>query len=145
VDAARGRLSPIGLVQRVIEQLVRLLGLDELVRRSLLNDELNIVRVPLEIPIASEVVECHVLHLSDLHLDGVPDSGVRLCRMLAAVRCDLCIITGDFVDPAVSNLIEVEIRLGRLIDSINAPHGVFAVLGDHDPDELLAIATSPSS
>ena len=131
-------LSPLGLAQRAVVIAVRLLRLDRLVQRSLLDYRLSTVCVPLDADLISEH-GCRILHLSDLHLDGVPDSGARLCAELGSLACDLCVITGDFVDPSVGDLLEVERRLNRLLASLKAPYGVFAVLGDHDPDGLVHV------
>jgi predicted MPP superfamily phosphohydrolase len=73
-----------------------------------------------------------ILHLSDLHLDGVAGLGAYLAKMLAPLRPDLCVMTGDYrfeIDgpcrPACREMAEV-------LPHIHARDGIMAVLGNHD-------------
>jgi len=73
-----------------------------------------------------------LLHLSDLHLDGVAGLGAYLAAMLEPLRPDLCVMTGDYrfeIDgpcrPACREMAEV-------LPRIHARDGIMAVLGNHD-------------
>lgn len=71
-----------------------------------------------------------ILHLSDLHCgpwvaDGHLRRGVARAREL---RPDLAVITGDFL--SVSALYAP--RCGRILEALDAPLGVWGVLGNHD-------------
>src|SRR5690242_7787954 len=76
--------------------------------------------------------------IADLHA-GAPHVGedriAGLVDRVASQRADLILLLGDFIDPTVPGGTEVAPeavakRLGRL----EAPLGVFAVLGNHDWD-----------
>ncbi len=74
--------------------------------------------------------------ISDLHAGAPHVDEPRIARLVAAVnRCrpDLVVLLGDFVDPEVKlgSPVTVEAVAGRLA-ALRAPHGVIAVLGNHD-------------
>jgi predicted MPP superfamily phosphohydrolase len=83
-----------------------------------------------------ELAGLRVAVISDLHA-GAPHVGeARIARLVAAVnrrRPDLVVLLGDFVDPEVKlgSPVTVEAVAGRLA-ALRAPHGVIAVLGNHD-------------
>lgn len=72
-----------------------------------------------------------IAHLSDLHYDGAMTAAhmTRIAAITNALRPDMVAFTGDFVtarkgfDGAA---------LAHFLRSLNAPDGVFAVLGNHD-------------
>ncbi|MEW5826128.1 MAG: metallophosphoesterase [Candidatus Bipolaricaulota bacterium] len=71
-----------------------------------------------------------VLHLSDLHLDSRPGAQnlEQAIAVAASIQPDLIAITGDFVSGFRGAGFEIIARL----DALDAPHGVVAVLGNHD-------------
>lgn len=73
-----------------------------------------------------------ILHLSDMHLDGVPGLLESLQKLLPTLEYDLCVITGDFrFGKRTFSKKEIEPSL-ELLKSIDAPLGTYAVLGNHD-------------
>src|SRR4051794_8495562 len=95
---AFGGVTLIGLTQRGTLFGARLLGLHSVVNESLVDYRatVNEVLMPIEL-----VGLCggSIMHLSDLHLEGIPDSCSRLCEALSSISADVCVITGDFIDP----------------------------------------------
>jgi predicted MPP superfamily phosphohydrolase len=78
-----------------------------------------------------------VLQISDLHIRSIPDQGDRLCKLLKNLECDLCVMTGDF-HLGRFYLLDETVRITRkIIESIRAPLGIWGVLGNHDPIELV--------
>ena len=73
-----------------------------------------------------------ILHLSDLHLDGMLDSGQALGEIVRELDYDLCVITGDFRFRTVADYGETLKRMTALIKKLSCPDGCFAVLGNHD-------------
>lgn len=70
--------------------------------------------------------------LTDLHLGGGTTRGIvrRACRMVMEAQPDLIALTGDFASEGSG-----ERRLRQLTEDLSgiaAPHGVFAVPGNHD-------------
>jgi predicted MPP superfamily phosphohydrolase len=86
--------------------------------------------------LAPELVGMRVLHLSDLHLGPrwMPALDVLIDR-LREDPPDLILFTGDFIEnkwdhrPALSNV-------RRLVVGLMAKVGVYAILGNHDPQVL---------
>lgn len=71
-----------------------------------------------------------LVHLSDLHVGSAVPAWF-LARVVETVRRlapDVIVLTGDFVHTNP----EGPEKLARLLGKLHAPHGVFAVLGNHD-------------
>ncbi|MBI3464243.1 MAG: phosphodiesterase YaeI [Planctomycetes bacterium] len=91
--------------------------------------EVNQVRVPLA-GLSTEHPGLKVVHLTDFHLRRhMPLKYVsRSIAVAAAQRADIVVLTGDFVHRGFRN-----VRLVReLLKGLDAPLGVYAVLGNHD-------------
>jgi len=71
-----------------------------------------------------------ILHLTDFHFTGrIGKEFFREVAMLAgALKPDLIALTGDFVDNA--DCID---WIPETLGSLTAPHGVYFILGNHDP------------
>jgi len=79
-----------------------------------------------------------ILQISDLHLNpSITNSFLnKLQHSIEALKPDLIVFTGDFI--CYSNLLEPE-RLAHFFQSLHAPYGCFAILGNHDYDECVSI------
>ena len=78
-----------------------------------------------------------LLHLSDLHL------GLRwgraydkLIEQVQADPPDLILFTGDFVEDRYDHRVGLPLVL-RLFAGLKATHGVYGILGNHDPDVMM--------
>ena len=83
-----------------------------------------------------ELAGLRVAVISDLHAGAPHVDEARIARLVAAVnrrRPDLVVLLGDFVDPDVKlgSPVTAEAVAERLA-ALRAPHGVIAVLGNHD-------------
>ncbi len=73
-----------------------------------------------------------ILHLSDTHLDGVPGLLEKLQEEIPKLNYDLCFFTGDFrFGKGAYHPAQLAPTL-QLLECINAPLGVFGILGNHD-------------
>jgi len=73
-----------------------------------------------------------ILHLSDTHLDGVPGLLEKLQEEIPKLKYDLCVFTGDFrFGKGAFHPAQLAPTL-QLLESIEAPLGVFGILGNHD-------------
>lgn len=83
-------------------------------------------------PAAAEPIT--ILHLSDLHLDlDMPRLLPVILENLYAVRCDLAVLTGDYLECPQSGHAEALEGMGRILDALGEPPlGRFGVLGNHD-------------
>lgn len=77
-----------------------------------------------------------VLHLSDLHIDGVDGLADKLHNILSELRPDICLMTGDYRFEDDGPCHRVYPRMLRIVESISARHGTFAILGNHDVSEI---------
>lgn len=73
-----------------------------------------------------------ILHLSDLHIDGVDGLAEVLAERVRDVEADVCAMTGDYRFDVEGSCSEVYPRMRTVIDAIRCEHGVMAILGNHD-------------
>lgn len=73
-----------------------------------------------------------ILQLSDLHIDGMLDSGESLKRIIDGLDFDLCVLTGDFRFRTVHDYGETTRRMESLMEVLTCPEGVLGILGNHD-------------
>lgn len=71
-----------------------------------------------------------ILQLSDLHLENISISAEQLYEKLKGESFDLIALTGDFLDR--KRTIPKLIPYLKVINKLNAKHGIYAVLGNHD-------------
>jgi len=73
-----------------------------------------------------------ILHLSDIHADGIVDGGADLCKLLASIKADICVITGDYRFKTHSSERETIRIMAKILGAINTPMGMWGILGNHD-------------
>jgi len=78
-----------------------------------------------------------ILHLSDLHIEAIPDGCESLRRILLGIQADLCVVTGDFRFGTSGASDEAIQLLKKLFEGLAYADGVFAVLGNHDGHDLI--------
>ncbi|WP_419661324.1 conserved uncharacterized protein, DUF46, metallophosphoesterase-like [Desulfosarcina variabilis str. Montpellier] len=112
------------------------LGLYERGRRNALNIRLNQVTLEFEdLPTAFDGYT--ILLLTDLHLDGLAGLYERIHALVAPLHVDLCLFGGDYRTELSGPYNKVLLRLRRLLRTIDARDGVYAVLGNHDCIEMV--------
>jgi predicted MPP superfamily phosphohydrolase len=115
----------------VFERLLRLLGLYQRGVDNARRLELRELELTFEdLPEAFDGFT--VLHLSDLHLDGMPELDRLVLERLAGRSFDLCVLTGDYRTELHGPIRATMEALGRLVRGIESREGVVAVLGNHD-------------
>lgn len=79
-----------------------------------------------------------ILQFSDLHLQPrVPDFFLKKLRIkIQKLKPDLIVFTGDFLCHSV---LQEKARMKEFLNSLYAPYGCFAVLGNHDYQECVSI------
>jgi predicted MPP superfamily phosphohydrolase len=73
-----------------------------------------------------------ILHLTDLHIDSIPGFTAFLTEKIKSVEFDICLLTGDFRMDRSGSFSHILKPLKVLSKYLEAPFGVFAVLGNHD-------------
>jgi hypothetical protein len=79
-----------------------------------------------------------LLHISDIQAPAVGSYEARAFATMRSLRPDLVIFTGDLLQPLPPATYAGELpKIGRLLASLDAPLGKFAVGGDVDPPLVL--------
>jgi uncharacterized protein len=73
-----------------------------------------------------------ILHLTDLHIDSIPGFTAFLTEKIKRLEFDICLLTGDYRMDRSGSFNHILRPLKVLSKYIQAPSGVFAVLGNHD-------------
>ncbi len=77
-----------------------------------------------------------ILHLSDLHIDGVPGLAERTAELVSTLPVDVCVMTGDYRFEIAGSCDQVYPRMKLILEAIRSRHGVFGILGNHDVAEI---------
>ena len=78
-----------------------------------------------------------ILHLSDLHFDGMPGLEHRALEIWGDREVDLCVLTGDYRNRLHGPRETAMQSLDTLIAGIRSRHGFLAVLGNHDDSHMV--------
>jgi predicted MPP superfamily phosphohydrolase len=116
---------------KVFKFILRITGLYE---RGILNaEDILLKKMPLFFPNLPKAFDGFtILHLSDLHLDGMKNLEDRILNILGDQTVDLCVLTGDYrteLHGLHKHIIE---KLKYLIERIHSKHGFVGILGNHD-------------
>ena len=125
--------------RHVIRPLLKLfLQISGLYKRGVANALSPVVRkLELGFPdLPEEFDGFQLLHLSDLHIDGVDGLAESLRPLLSELKPDMCVMTGDYRFEDDGSCRRVYPRMRAVVESISAEHGIFATLGNHDAAEI---------
>lgn len=78
-----------------------------------------------------------VLHLSDLHIEGMVDHGEALHDFLKPLQYDMCVITGDFRFLTFGPFYDTVAFTQRICQALDREKPLLGILGNHDFLELL--------
>lgn len=79
-----------------------------------------------------------ILHLTDIHADGLAGLADSLCARLRHLPVDLCVLTGDYRYRVRGACDQVYHNMERILGAIQARYGIVGVLGNHDAAEKVA-------
>lgn len=74
-----------------------------------------------------------LLHLTDLHLDGMPDLDAVIAGLVRDRAVELSVWTGDYRWHMHGAHEQVLSGIGRIVAAISASDGQYATMGNHDP------------
>lgn len=94
-------------------------------------------RIDIKLPLPRRRKSIKAIQLSDLHFDSnFPNTLLgKLQRRIKSEQPDLIMITGDFL---CNSQLQAKGLLQRFLKDLQAPLGIYAVLGNHDYDRFLA-------
>jgi hypothetical protein len=100
-------------------------------RRAL---DLRLVELTLSHPdLPPEFDGYRLLHLTDLHLDGMPNLDAVIAGLVRKKPVDLAVWTGDYRWRVHGTHEQVMPALAGIVAAISASDGHYATLGNHDP------------
>jgi predicted MPP superfamily phosphohydrolase len=73
-----------------------------------------------------------ILHLSDLHLDGLEGLAESIVATIGDREVDLCVLTGDYRTRLHGLNRHIMVGLNYLVSNIRSRHGFIGILGNHD-------------
>lgn len=120
----------------IFKGLLKCLGLWKKGLSNAMDYRLNAVKVAIR-RLPESFNGFKILHLSDIHSDGLVDNGDRLLKLIKGVEFDLCVITGDFRFLTFDDYEPSLIKTKDLLDGLNCPYGTFGILGNHDFIEMV--------
>src|SRR5215813_4068726 len=80
-----------------------------------------------------------LLHLSDIHADGLSGLSEHLSRRLQDLQVDVCVLTGDYRYKLHGASHNVYPHMEKILASINARSGIVGILGNHDSLEKVPV------
>lgn len=83
-----------------------------------------------------------LLHLSDLHIDFLPQLVEAVGRLITDVEVDLAILTGDYYGRYGQEDAELAQPYQTIFRAINSRDGIVAILGNHDSAGVADIMAS---
>ncbi|MFH2000729.1 MAG: metallophosphoesterase, partial [Planctomycetota bacterium] len=121
----------LSFLRRSLTWFFRLLNVLERGEKNALDIQVNPVRFEFEnLPKAFDGYK--ILHLSDLHIDGLAGLTETICGKIQGLEYDLCLLSGDYRFEIYGPFHNVAHHMGILIDAIEAPDGIIGILGNHD-------------
>ena len=127
-----GKMSPIDYLLPTVKQALRLTGLYQRGVANARDVQITTHELTFEqLPPAFDGYR--LLHLSDFHIDSLPGLEDVISEHLASLPCDGCVFTGDYRFLAFGDYApQVQQPLQKIVRSVRAHDGIYAVLGNHD-------------
>jgi predicted MPP superfamily phosphohydrolase len=76
-----------------------------------------------------------ILHISDLHVERLTRREEKVLALIDEAQPDLILISGDYLNLSYTRDPRTHAEVRQLLAKIEAPHGVYAVLGSPPVDE----------
>jgi uncharacterized protein len=141
--AKRGRKSFRGKQHRALFALLRvalrLTGLRRRGEHNALTPGVREIRLTYD-HLPESFCGFKMLHLTDLHADGLIGLAEAISERLVALEVDLCVLTGDYRFEVNGPCHNIYHPMKRILQNVNARLGIVGVLGNHDvSDEIPAL------
>ena len=78
-----------------------------------------------------------ILHLSDLHVDFLPETLDAALELASGARFDICVLTGDYRKRVSVPFDHILPDFERLVAQVQAQGGIYAILGNHDCADMV--------
>ncbi len=121
-------------------QLLRIFGLYERGVRNARNLRLKHLDLAFQ-DLPAEFDGFRILHLSDLHVDFLPETLDAALELVSGARFDICVLTGDYrkrvSGPFEHILPDFERLVARIGGQMPTRGGIYAILGNHDCADMV--------
>jgi predicted MPP superfamily phosphohydrolase len=124
------------LMHALLKRGLRCMGLYSRGVRNALRPELRQIRFVFD-TLPEAFHGFRILHLSDLHADGLVGLAEALAPQLQSLEVDLCVLTGDYRFRTFGPCCQVYPNMARILASVQARHGIMGILGNHDVSEMV--------
>lgn len=131
-------MSPLVGAEQLMERGFRWSGLYGFGRRNAGNPRLTEAEFRFaDLPAAFDGFR--IVFLSDLHVGGgAPENMAAAALLVEGLGADLAVLGGDYQNWSKPDGAEAAARMAPLLAAMTPPHGVVAVLGNHDSHEIVA-------
>ncbi|MGK7393013.1 MAG: metallophosphoesterase [Candidatus Cyclobacteriaceae bacterium M3_2C_046] len=133
------RISTISLVDYALPFVSFFLKTSRLYQKGV-NNAKNIRVRNLELSFDDLPVEFdqyRILHITDLHIDGLPGLEDILLERIKTLSYDLALFTGDYRKENEGPFLQIVEPMKKIVDHLQAPDGVYGVLGNHDSHHMV--------
>jgi predicted MPP superfamily phosphohydrolase len=80
-----------------------------------------------------------ILHMTDLHLDFIPELVPIICKQIQSIEADLCVMTGDYSNQTGGQSYQnILAPLAQIVSAVQHRDGIIATLGNHDTYKMVA-------
>ena len=126
------------IISKCLHFLIHLFKLESWAARSTLDYQVTVNQALISRSI-KVAFKLNVLHLSDIHIESIPDQGHTLIEKLRTLEFDLVVLTGDYKLSRCSPDQNTINLLIPLLKCLKCKHGVYAVQGNHDTPNLMRL------
>ena len=128
---SRFRFRYLGFGERVLRHGLKACGLYEKGMRNALDIGLSQIDLAFDdLPPAFDGYR--ILQVSDIHFGALRGLDEAMLELVAATEADLAVLTGDYVGRRNGPLDTFSQGMARVTEALQAPDGVYAILGNHD-------------
>ena len=122
------------ILRPLIRHGLQLMGLLKRGERNALQPEIRNLRFAFP-SLPSSFCGFRILHLSDLHIDGIRGLAERVVEQIAPIEADLCVFTGDYRFATSGPCHNVYPEMRKIAAAVRSRHGMLGILGNHDYGE----------
>lgn len=80
-----------------------------------------------------------ILHMTDLHLDFIPQIVHKICEQIEFIKADLCVMTGDYSSlTGGSRYQDILAPMHQIVSAVHQRDGLVAILGNHDSYKMVS-------
>lgn len=125
-------IENIPYIFQIFTKILKNTGIYEILKRKALEVRINHESWYFR-DLPSEFEDFRILHISDMHIDSLPELSEILPPMIDASACDMVVFTGDFRFNVHCSEVKITHLLEPIVEaSVRKGYGAYAILGNHD-------------